>query len=479
MSEHHTSPTPNDFTLPCAPARPIGIETEYHLQGIELSALFIQNAMAQQNLAQMNSYLSNGARLYPYQGVEYATPESLGPRQAAVADFAGKIIVAKLEAYRNSRDGAISHFPALRNAGSYSVDKNACESRGHHRNYQTITPETTEQTILLKNVMGSFLATTPIWDGVGFITDQYLLAQKAPGIGNPITNGGDNQTKHGSKPIGNFYTQVVSGGAEDKIHTGWSLLEVRKDDAHMLLTNAYMGYAATSIALRLVEQGYINQDNAADFTLAETANSLKIVNTTFGKDKLRLASGKHTDALSLQKRYTDMMYKMLSEQEQPQEDEVDALERLTIILDKLDILAHGDIHDTDVKPLVPYVEWAAKLHYLRQKVSPNYTAHPDKLEAAVAFDLQWHRIDEKSVSQIVGNRIDTFGNSLANEIETAIEMPPLSRAFARGAAVEANICDSLKWNQLSLKSGRVVELVDVWCPDLAVDDASDQEKLTA
>lgn len=208
--------TPEMFAT-ATPPRIMGDECEYDYQGATEGALIHRNTSARHvilpgevaeefGLAYLGQYLSNGARLYPDVGhIEYASPESLGPRQAVAASFAGIKIMQRVMAY-HVEDTGNKGARLYRNSGTFVPAKNnrrGVATRGFHENYQI--PYNLCYDPLLRSVMSSFLASR-IWSGSGIVTRQgYWFSQKAAGVtaaDQPFSYGlGSRTDQDGNKPM--------------------------------------------------------------------------------------------------------------------------------------------------------------------------------------------------------------------------------------------------------------------------------------
>ncbi len=439
--------TPRDFASECPPPRIIGTEVEYHVQPDDVwGNKEIAAGLSLLGLRNVGGYYSNGARVYQYSGIEYASPECLGPRSAAAAEFAGMALIKKLT------DTKEKLFPVLRNSGAYSVAAGKVNTRGYHQNFLVPLPEEDKQE-QLKAMISAFLATRIAWDGAGLATPGgYLLSQKAPGIGAPVINGGEiNRTVHGEKPLAGFFRWGKDSDVMDKIGGGWALLEVRCADPHMSISQTYASLAITSLALRLFEQRIINEHNLTDFALKDPVKSLHQINTQMGRGKIELESGNSTTALGLQKRFGDAILQLAEKTDlHLPSDEQAAASKLTTMCDSLE-------GTEELKPLVPGIEWATKKYYSDKKTG--------SLKEELAFDLKWHRIDERSVGLTTYKKLyEKLGIGEPNSAWQS-DSKPKTRAAARGAAIASGKCTSANWNHLTV-DGLGVDLKDYWDSEL-------------
>src|SRR6202034_3639969 len=178
------------------------------------------------------------------------------------------------------------------------------------------------------------------------------------------------------KPLAGFLGP--GSDAKDKVSGEWALVETRSAEAHMSKAQVFMSLAATSLALRLIEQDVINDSNVNDFVIREPVKSHHTINKQFGRGLLRLESGKFATARSLQERYAEEMLQMAETIELP-EDELRAAERLLNICQRLSKLTLPD----DLAAHILDAEWAAKLYFLLSLYGENVLT--EKIKEAVAF----------------------------------------------------------------------------------------------
>lgn len=458
---------PIEFRYEAPPVRLIGLEMEYHIQCGQFKSEEIKDGLLGQGIASSGSFTSNGARVYPDVGhIEYATPECLGPWQATAADHAGMAIINKLVTDKISKGTANYQegLPALRITGSYNpepeedddCDDDGFTSNGYHENYITPTPEDSSRLEVFKQVVGSFLVTRMIWNGNGLVADKYLLSQKAPGIGEVVTDHYGSRCAHGKKSMAGLLS------ADDKTPIGYSLLEVRHADSHMSRFCTFVGLAATSGFLRLLEQGVINPNNADDYILKSPLGTMRTLNENFGRGKFRLASGKITTALSLQTRFAEKILELSGEVKLPKDEILGAEE----LLKTCQTLREINPKDPDPSALVRRVEWAAKYCLLQKKFGVNMFGA--NLKGAISYDRKWHslshRLDDKQAEQ--WKKLDPFYNQFESDIQTFKSIPPFSRAFARGAAIEGGVCSHADWNTLTMPNSKSVKLDDPYDTEL-------------
>jgi len=306
-------------------------------------------------------------------------------------------------------------------------------------------------------VIATHLVTRIIWDGSGLVTDAgYLLSQKAPGIGRSVVNKLDgDRTTHGKKPLACLLQPGNS--ASDKIHTGWGILETRCADSHMSLSQSYMSLASISLVERLLEHNLINNRNIDKFVIENPVKSLHKINRNMGGGSLRLISGKCTSALGVQEQYADAISQMIEIVELP-DDEQRAAERYIRICQKLRAFRN----DSDLAILGPDIEWADKLYRIQLLLGEN--AVHDMLYQAVAFDLQWHRTDDRSIGLKVYDKRDPLHQD--RQTHDAITSPPNTRAAARSKAIRNGDFSFAGWGEGCNRQGNPIVLANFWDPEL-------------
>ncbi len=460
--------------------RPSGTEVEYHVQeGRKLPEATRIEYLQEIGIAIVSTFLSNGGRLYEYDGLELCTPECTNPKTTAKAEFKGIDIMravtnipkisAEEWATMSKEQRAFEQkrqFPVLRLSGSYDPKEDRVNTRGYHQNLLFPWPKDVAKVQRLKRVMDSYLATRLIWDGAGMpVKGNYLLSQKAPGIGATVTveNYGS-RTAHGNKPLAAMHNGNNSHeGARDKLSPGWGLLEIRSADVHMSQTRTFVSLAGTSLLMRLVEQDYINEDNEHEFIIAEDPiETLHELNKNHGRGLLTHTVNGETKTITaagLQEYYFTAALNF-GEREPLHESELTAGHELVRINQKLGSF----LVDKALRPLVRDVEWAAKEHYLGlEQAHKQYTGDniaQQKLEDAAWYHLLWHSADEDSIGLHKYAKLDPLHQMPDEAID------PASRAVARGAAVASGRFEDITWNKLTRDYKTIIHLDDYWRTDL-------------
>jgi hypothetical protein len=226
----------------------------------------------------------------------------------------------------------------------------------------------------------------------------------------------------------------------------------------MSKSQTFQSLAVTSLVLRLMEQKIIHAGNAEDFVLRHPVDSLHRINNHFGRQLFWLESGKRISARVLQERYARAILDMAEKTILPDDEQTAALQFMALCKRLRGITQHSDIG-----PLAPDVPWATKLHYLRAKYGEDAWEH--RLADAVAFDLQWHRIDSRSIGLKVYSKLDPWIQCVDTR-KLIAQAPINSRAAARGAAIRSGDCDGAGWGYVSFPGSKRTDLDDFWSPKL-------------
>lgn len=390
---------PRDFASDTPPPRIIGSECEYDVQfehgtkrhHSELLAQFLNaknavsagltsaalalgadmvgaatNETEQEKLT--NYHLFNGGKFYDdiSKFAEYASPESLGPKEAMLTDFAGVFALRALAAAAAQNGSAIKGI--YRRSG-YGVDLyKASDTVGYHENY--MVPLDIYSNKYFNPIFLGFLATRHVWAGGGYWDhDNYATNQKAVGIG--VIRGGS-MTNEGSKP---FYSTKP-----DEVGPNWSRLEVRLADPLQSPTIRYINFAVTSLALRLIEIGFSTRK------LAEAGYPDNVAMLRASSVKPRSArttvSGKQRSAIDFQYELLDSLKKLAARVELPKDERaaIPLFERKLNAAE--DYILHGD------SSAATEVEWVAKEQFINRA-----TLKDGSEERAVEVDMLWDRVD--------------------------------------------------------------------------------------
>lgn len=379
-------PSAEDFHSDCPPERIIGLECEYDPQyegtdDKEATVFITDEAIEKAGLSRYGKFLSNGAGLYPEIGqhLEYNSPECLGPKDAAAADIAGALVVAKIV----ERSG-VPYKGLFRLTGSYKAskdsDKPISSTSGYHENL--LIPRDIAHTDLLRAVIPSFLATR-IWAMDGTLRNKFVFSQKAWGIGGePVAYAYTRQAVHGDKPMCIIRpNDDVVQGAE------WARAEIRFADAGLSPANRYLSLAVTSLIFRLLEHkdmiGSVRLSNLGIYRPAKTAKrfvsdlSLETVGETYG--------GRAMTALDIQEAFSELVVE-LSQRISLPEDEDNAIDMWLYIIDKM---RSSNPEEGNYGPLAGILDIAAKHKYLLRHHSPEHlhNRNADAMQQSYMWDM--------------------------------------------------------------------------------------------
>ncbi|MDR1187252.1 MAG: proteasome accessory factor PafA2 [Bifidobacteriaceae bacterium] len=355
--------------------------------------------------------LANGARLYvDHAHPEYASPETMSAREAALWDLAGQRVMATaarslaeagkpVSLYKNNTDGQ---------GASY----------GTHENY--LVARTLDWDLLVQ-VMTPFLVTRQIYTGSGRVG----LGQRSQEPGFQLSQRADFvEAEVGlettlNRPIVNTRDEPHADPAR------WRRLHVIVGDATMMDVATYVRLGLTGLVLLAAEAA---PDRAAALArsvrLASPVEAFKQVSRDLTvREKLETQAGGAATAVAIQRRYLDFVSAVVVF---PDPEALDLLDRWGRLLDGL---------SEDPMSVGRQVEWVAKYQLLESLRLRGGLAwdHP-KLRAA---DLKWTEVEpSRSLFARVAGRgaVETlFGE---RELSWAVAHPPTStRAYLKGEAL--------------------------------------------
>lgn len=475
-------PKPEDFYSDNPPPRIIGTETEYTAEAMLYGK---EPKVSQEKLLSLieeiglsttpGIYTSNGSRIYVDVGqhLEYATPESLGPLEAALTDHAGMAIIEKMydSVSRSEPPRKNENRIPLRRSGAYDFKKGDFVTAGYHENYclPAMDPERID---VLGNVLPLHLATRQLWYGNGFVADQFTMSQKAKGIGAGLVIGWGSRLNEGTKPMVGLQTEQFEG----KTSKGWRIAEVRFGDPSMFPYTTYLGHAATSLVIRLIEQGVIDCKNANSYSL--NPSSLLATKDKLNKDihgfndtKYPLRSGEQLSAVEIQRRLATLAVELSHRVKLP----IDEVNAARDWLNICNLMSDPNIHDDNFAALVGKVEWATKYHYLNQAHRNKQSIVSKGLDInnmdAVSFDIQWTSLYEGSIGKLIASRRSPFADEFKKNIEHYILNPPAhTRALARAALIRDYRVKTTEWSSTMLDGpppDTLIQFRDPYQPNLA------------
>jgi hypothetical protein len=465
---------PNQFYGEHVPPRIIGTEFEASTQKINPKgpdfSISIDGSLQSQlsdeaHIISAPGYhgltLQNGANIHNDVGhIEYAGPEALGPRQAAAADLAGNVVLAKVAQTISPNCGLY-----LRSGTEIDIKKDdrvRDYTSGFHENY--LVPADLLGSITLRSVLPSYLATR-VWAGAGMVgRDGFHMFQKAPGIGTIYSTGLSSRTEPHKKPMFLLRSAALNQDGDINPDPKWGRVEVRFADPSQSTAGTFLAKASASLVLRMLEHEQIT---------GESLNKLKIIDPVVAKGNTdtdlrfsqtyKTADGQRYTALDIQEAFAETALDLSEEIELP-EDEVEAAHLWREIIDDL---RNCDVETHDFRPVSDVVPFAPKLETLIRHY--DYEDIHNKNADAVRRDLIWDRLEPIGTGQKywakVGGRQAVIPEHLIKEL--TVSAPRGTRAAVRGDLVLAGEAANASWVQVSRKNGKIVDIEDPYRSYLA------------
>jgi hypothetical protein len=250
-SEDELTVRPQDF-FEGAPSRIIGTETEFNVQNppgddpdknISTMAFVDRQTARLAGIAKSGDFMDNGMKAYLSCGLpEICSAEALGPRQAVATSMATLGVMARLVTASGKQHGGL-YCPSGTTIGSES------KSSGRHENY--MIPRDVGAKGYIDTILPSLLASR-LYAGSGAIgPDGFQIFQKARSVNDPpIARDNGRRTLYGNKPMVMIpiFTEDKAPGVD-----GFARFEVRMCDTNFSPFACYLGFAAVSLGLRLLE----------------------------------------------------------------------------------------------------------------------------------------------------------------------------------------------------------------------------------
>ncbi|GAA3689769.1 Pup--protein ligase [Arthrobacter ginkgonis] len=381
-----------------------------------------------------NVFLTNGSRLYLDVGShpEYATAECDDVTQLIAHDRAGELILNDL--VRNAED----RMREDGYTGSIYLFKNNTDSAGNsygcHENY--LIPRRLEFSRLAE-ILIPFLVSRQLFAGAGKVVPvdgehRFSFSQRADHVWEGVSSA---TTR--SRPIINTRDEPHA----DAEH--YRRLHVIVGDSNMSETTQLVKVGTTDLMLRMIEAGTIMDD----FRLENPIRSIReISHDLTGKAPVRLASGRDTSALDLQRHFLEKATAFV-DREGAHTPHVPRV--LDLWNRALDAVGSGDHSGIDTE-----IDWAIK-----HKLIEGYrTRHGLGLDAPriAQLDLTYHDISPTrglfNVLRARGLAATVVGQA---DVEAARTVPPqTTRAKLRGdfvrAAKDAGRDFTVDWVHLKL-----------------------------
>ena len=367
-----------------------------------------------QELGLENIILTNGARLYvDHAHPEYSSPEVTNPRDAALWDKAGELVMHQAAMHAPKFDG--NQIKLYKN----NVD-NKGASYGTHENY-LMARQTPFSNIV--RLLTPFFVSRQIFTGAGRLgrgqegqVKEFQISQRADYFEAEV--GLETTLK---RPIIN---------TRDEPHADpekYRRLHVIVGDANMSEKATMLKMGTTSLVLALIEAGF---DDFGPLELAAPITAMSQVSyDTSLQQVLPMSNGTAMRAIDIQYKFLDTIRGFLYSQNEPDSQTVEILELWQQTLDSL--------NDPESRFTVAagYVDWVAK-YALMQGYRERDGLDWDSPRLGV-IDLQYSDIDpHRGIALKLMNRgsLDTLFTH--DQVQGAVSDPPTdTRAYFRGECV--------------------------------------------
>ena len=392
----------------------------------------VEGAVASEyDTALVNVVLSNGARLYvDHAHPEYSTPECFDPREAALHDKAGEVVVARAAA------SAASLLEAGQRMGLYKNNSDGKgNSYGAHENF-LLSRDLPFADII--EFFTTFLVTRQIFTGSGKVGSengrpevQFQLTQRADFFEERV--GLETTLK---RPIINTRDEPHGDPAK------YRRLHVIIGDANLSEVQTFLKLGTAALFLAALEDGYLSDP----VSLSDPVESTWRVSHDLSMQRsLPLESGGTATALELQWQYFEWLTKYV--------EAVGA----DPVFDQVLATWEGVLSDLGDDPdgVADRLDWAAKLRILEAYRERDGLQWDDPKLAAL--DLQYHDIDPgRGLYYRLVARGEIQKLFTDAEIEAAVAEPPeRTRAYFRGRCVSrfARSLVAANWDSLLFEVG--------------------------
>ena len=363
----------------------------------------------------LNKVLANGGRLY-VDGAhpEYSTPECTTARDVVLHERAGDRILA----------AAVRAVEQVRGPGSLLVYKNNTDGKGnsygYHENYLVARAIPFE---CVARALVPFLVTRPVFAGAGKVGAEnqtsptvYQISQRADFFETLM----DLNTMV-KRPIINTRDEPHADAAQ------YRRLHVIAGDVNMAECSTYLKVGTMAVVLDMIEDSWA----LPAIELDDPIQAVKVVSRDLEvKADLRLAGGKTTTAITVQRAYLKAAqdYYACHELTLPVKD---VLIRWEETLDKL---------ERDPRELVRELDWVAKRDLIESYLDRKGCGWEDSRVAMM--DLQYHDIRPEKGLYFTLERANQVERIVMDEEVRHAEMnaPLDTRAYFRAACVK-------KWPQ--------------------------------
>lgn len=413
--------------------RIIGLEMEY-------SPRINHHILVEAGLCDTSTqFISNGGRLYEDIGgiVEFATPESLGPREAVLYDRAGELLVKNLVGNIALNKRVIESDSKVE---SIDVRVAPLKTAGHHENYLAHRKTNAEK---INRGLLIHCASRVVINGAGAVLRDgnnapfFSIAQKVWGLQHEIINGTTNSHKG-----------IVNTRDEAHAAKGYRRVHNTSGDPNMSDFAAWLTVASTSLCLRLVEAG-VALDHLLPmdplFAMHQWSKDTDLKQTT------ELANGKMVTAVNIQESLATLAQKLSQEVQLPDEE----LLAIDAWLETCDSLNHNP------RALVGKLDWITKKHILQRKLG-DYKPTPDNLVRAINIDLDYDTLGD-GYGEFCRDRgvLETFFTR--EEVEHASTTPPNTRAAKRVEMQNKFKHPRVNWSEVATRN-TVYQMLDPYDP---------------
>ena len=361
-----------------------------------------------------NIILTNGARLYvDHAHPEYSSPEVTNPRDAALWDKAGEVIMHQAALFAPKFDGV--QIKLYKN----NVD-NKGASYGTHENY--LMARQTPFTNIVR-LLTPFFVTRQIFTGAGRLgrgqegtVKEFQISQRADYFEAEV--GLETTLK---RPIIN---------TRDEPHADpekYRRLHVIVGDANMSEKATMLNMGTTSLILTLIESGF---ENFAQFDLANPVAAMsKVSYDTSMQNVLLMSNGTSMRAIDIQFAYLEAVRSHIYAHTEPDAQSAEILDLWQQTLDSLN--DQSGEHAVAAR----YIDWIAKFQ-LMQDYRDRDTLGWDSPRLSL-IDLQYSDIDPGrgiAIKLMEKGVIDTLFTR--DQVKLAVtEAPHDTRAYFRGECV--------------------------------------------
>ena len=392
--------------------------------------------------------LQNGGNIHnDVNHAEYATPEALGPRAAAAADFAGSVIIRKLAALFG--DNTYAFRRAATAQPTRKGRQEAIRTTGYHENY--LFPSSLIGDKLMMTILPTYLVTR-VWSGKGLVCqDGFHLFQKASGVASNSLNDMTGITTEGRKPMYILKSNNINSDSNINQNYDWARLEVRFADPGESPAARFMALGTASLVLRMLEHPKIT---AAALTRLSINNALP-AKTLIDRDlsfATTYSTGpdrKRYNVLDIGEGLAELALQLADIIQLPRDEQEAAVQWRHLI----DDLRACDPKNYDYRPVADVVDFVPKLHDLiRHYGIDGVNADNDyAINRDMGWDSVWPAGNGSRYWQRVGGRQQLIPPGL---VEHLVEFPPDgTRGVIRGQSIRQETATHASWIRVVHKDG--------------------------